>query len=76
MTRGEAIDLMANYTAMPRFQIALEVDRYITWPGQACAYKIGELQFIKWKQEAKKELGIFFIDLIYFSITIVCFVMH
>ena len=57
MTRNEAINLIANHSAMPRYQIALEVDRYITWPGQACAYKMGEIEFIKWKNEAKTQLG-------------------
>ena len=57
MTREEAIDLMANHSAMPRFQIALEVDRYITIPGQACAYKMGELEFLRWQNEARQQLG-------------------
>ena len=59
MTRQEAIDMMANNSAEPINQIVNEIDRYITWPGQACAYKIGELQFRKWRQEAEDKIGIF-----------------
>ena len=49
--------MIMNYTAMPRFQASLEVDRYITWPGQACAYKVGEMTLQKWRSEAEERIG-------------------
>lgn len=48
---------MLNYTAYGEDEITTEVDRYLTWPGQACAYKIGELQIRKLRRKAKDELG-------------------
>ena len=56
-TQEWAVDLIANHSAMPRYQIALEVDRYITWPGQACAYKIGEMEIKRWRAKAEEKLG-------------------
>ena len=41
MTRVEAIAYLSNSTAMPPGQIIAEIDRYITWPGQAVVYKMG-----------------------------------
>ena len=57
MSRDEAINYIAEHTAMPRSQIEKEVDRYITWPGQACAYKMGELEILRLRNVAEKELG-------------------
>lgn len=56
-TREQAIDYMLKYTSSPRYEIEIEIDRYITWPGQACAYKIGELKFRELRETARSELG-------------------
>ena len=58
-TRRRAIDYMLNYTAYSEGAITTEVDRYLTWPGQACAYKIGELKIKELRARAQNELGIF-----------------
>ena len=58
-TRRRAIDFMLNYTAYSEREITTEVDRYLTWPGQACAYKIGELKIKELRARAQNELGIF-----------------
>ena len=42
--RQRAIDYMLANTSMAPRDVAVEIDRYITWPGQACAYKAGELR--------------------------------
>ena len=41
-TRAQAIDFMVERTSRPRGDLAVEVDRYIAWPGQALGYKVGE----------------------------------
>lgn len=56
-TREEAILYISNYTSYSRPEIENQVDRYITLPGQACAYKIGELKIWDLRHEAEKELG-------------------
>jgi len=56
-TRDEAIDFVTLHTALSSTEIKNEIDRYITWPGQALAYKIGELKFQELKLKAKDEMG-------------------
>lgn len=64
-TRQQAIDYMVDNSALSLNNITIEVDRYITNPGQAVAYKIGELKIRELRVYAEKELGERF-DLRYF----------
>lgn len=56
-SRQKAIDFMKDNTGLSEQNIISEVDRYIAWPGQALAYKIGELEILKLREEAEKLLG-------------------
>lgn len=56
-TRQQAIDFFRENTAKSDHDIEVEVDRYIVWPGQALAYKIGQMKMKSLREEAKKELG-------------------
>lgn len=56
-TRQQAIDFMAENSALSLHNIEAEVDRYIAWPGQAVAYKMGELKIRDLRRRAESELG-------------------
>ena len=56
-SRQQAIDFITTNTSLAPIDIAAEVDRYITWPGQALAYKIGELRILRLRQEAQEAMG-------------------
>ena len=56
-TRQQAIDYMAEHTALSLLNITNEVDRYIGWPGQALAYKMGEIKVRELRERSESELG-------------------
>jgi uncharacterized protein (DUF885 family) len=56
-TRREAIDFMLAHSALAENNIVNEVDRYIVWPGQALAYKLGQLEILRLREEAREALG-------------------
>lgn len=55
--RQKAIDYMLANTSMAPKDVAVEIDRYIAMPGQACAYKIGEIRLAVLRERARKALG-------------------
>ena len=55
-TRDEALQYLADNTALSLQNVRTEIDRYISWPGQALAYKMGELKFLELRARAMDEL--------------------
>jgi uncharacterized protein (DUF885 family) len=56
-SRDQMVEYFHKYTAMDEPNVQSEVDRYIAWPGQALAYKLGQLEILKLREEAKQKLG-------------------
>ncbi len=56
-SRQQAIEYMAEHTSLSLLNIQNEIDRYIAWPGQALAYKIGELKIRELRRQAEQSLG-------------------
>jgi uncharacterized protein (DUF885 family) len=56
-SRDQAIRYMAEHTALGSNNISNEVDRYIVWPGQALAYKTGQLELLRLRAETERRLG-------------------
>ncbi len=56
-TRQQVVDYMSSNTALSLHEINTETDRYISWPGQALSYKIGELKIRELRKRAEKALG-------------------
>ena len=56
-SRQQAIDYLADNTSLSEANVRAEVDRYISWPGQALAYKLGELRIWEMRRNAEEVLG-------------------
>ncbi len=56
-SREQAIAYMERTLGMPYNDVAVEVERYFIWPGQACAYKIGMIKILALREQAKTRLG-------------------
>ena len=56
-SRQQAIDYMIENSVLAENNIVNEVDRYLSWPGQALAYKVGQLEILKLRDEGRARLG-------------------
>jgi len=56
-SRRRAMEFLASNTALSLHEVETETDRYISWPGQALAYKLGELEIRRLRQQAEEALG-------------------
>ena len=56
-TREQAIEFEMSHTGMPESEVVTEVERYMALPGQACAYKVGQLKILELRDKAKRALG-------------------
>ncbi|MGX9959076.1 DUF885 domain-containing protein [Xanthomonas euvesicatoria] len=56
-SRAQALAYLRDRTALSEHEVTTEVDRYISWPGQALSYKLGEITIVKLRAEAEKALG-------------------
>lgn len=56
-TRQQMLDYMAENTALSMHEVTTETDRYISWPGQALSYKIGEIKIRELRNRAEENLG-------------------
>ncbi|QZD91264.1 DUF885 family protein [Qipengyuania aurantiaca] len=56
-SREQAVDYLSSHTALSDREVGTEIDRYISWPGQALAYKLGEMTIRRVREKAEKALG-------------------
>jgi len=56
-TREQAVDYMVEKTGIAQGDVVAEIERYLVWPGQALAYKVGMLKILELRERAKHELG-------------------
>ena len=56
-SREQAVDYLSRHTALSDREVGTEIDRYISWPGQALAYKLGEMTIRRERARAEEALG-------------------
>jgi uncharacterized protein (DUF885 family) len=56
-TRDQVVQFFRDHSALDEVEVQSETDRYIVWPGQALAYKIGQMKIVELRERAKRELG-------------------
>ena len=56
-SRDKALAYLRDHAALSEHEVTTEVDRYISWPGQALSYKLGEIRIVALRAEAERELG-------------------
>ena len=56
-TREQAVEYLSRHTALSDREVGTEIDRYISWPGQALAYKLGEMTMRRLRAKAEEALG-------------------
>jgi uncharacterized protein (DUF885 family) len=56
-TRDQVVQFFRDHSAIDEVEIQSETDRYIVWPGQALAYKLGQLKILELRERAQNELG-------------------
>ena len=56
-TRQQGVDFFVQRNGSNPLEVASEVDRYCSWPGQACGYKVGQSTIVSLRDKAKRELG-------------------
>ncbi|MGB0918463.1 MAG: DUF885 family protein, partial [Flavobacteriales bacterium] len=54
--REQAVEFMTENTMLSKSEAEDEIDRYIVWPGQGCAYKVGQLKLMELRQLTQSEL--------------------
>jgi uncharacterized protein (DUF885 family) len=56
-SREQAVDFLVDNTAVDRSEAEVEIDRYVGWPGQALAYRLGQREIFRLRDKARAELG-------------------
>ena len=56
-SRQQALDFLSSNTSLSQANVRAEVDRYISWPGQALSYKMGEIKIRQLRAKAEQQLG-------------------